>query len=114
MIVDLFTSYKNSKCSRFNSKYLYPSTEAVNWSNQANWLVPPIDIIPKCLKNLSTSGPTWIFMPPSWLSATFWPLPFENKNRFVNIIQDALYLPRTVLELGDYKGSFIGSKAFDS
>ena len=43
MTVDRFASYKNSKCSRFNSKYLCPSTEAVNafsqdWSKEANWL----------------------------------------------------------------------------
>ena len=40
-----------------------PSTEAVNassqdWSNEANWLVPPFYPLPKCLTHfaLSTSG----------------------------------------------------------
>ena len=57
MTVGRFASYKNSKCSRFNSKYLCPSTEAVNafsqdWSNAANWLVPPIYLLPKCRDTL--------------------------------------------------------------
>ena len=115
MTVDRFASYKNSKCSRFNSKYLCPSTEAVNafsqdWSNEANWLVPPIYLLPKCLTHfaLSTSGTTGILMLPCWPSATFWPLLFEKQNRFISIIQDALYLPGTVLEQGNYEPSFIG------
>ena len=116
MNVDRFASYKNSKCSRFNSKYLFPSTEAINafsqdWSNEANWLVPP-----KCLTHfaLSTSGTAGILMLPCWLSATFWPLLLEKQNRVINVIQDVVYLPSTVLEQGDYEGSFIGSKNFDS
>ena len=58
MIVDRFASYKNSKRSRFNSKHLCPSTEAENaisqdWLNQANWLVPPIYLLPKCLTHFA-------------------------------------------------------------
>ena len=72
MTADRFASYKHSKCSRFNSEYLCPpSTEAVkaffqDWSNEANWLVPPIYLIPKCLTYfaLSTSGITRILMLP--------------------------------------------------
>ena len=40
--------------------------------------------------------------------------PISKQNRFISIIQDVLYLPSTVLEQGNYKGSFIGSKNFDS
>ena len=105
MNIDRFGSYKNSKCSRFNSKYLCPSTEAVNafsqdWSNEANWLVPPIYLLPESLTHfaLSTSGTTRILMLPCWPSATFRPLLFEKQNRFINIIQDVLYFPSTVLE----------------
>ena len=121
MTVDRFASYKNSKCSRFNSKYLCPSTEAVNafsqdWSNEANWLVPPIYLSRKRLTHfaLSTSGTTGILMLPFWPSATFWPLLFEKQKRFLSIIHNVLYLPSTVLEQGDYEGPFIGSKNFDS
>ena len=71
MNVDHFASYKNSKSSRFNSKYLCPSTEAVNafsqdWSNDVNWLVPLIYLLPKCLTHFafSTSGTTGILMLP--------------------------------------------------
>ena len=54
MIVDHLASYKNSKFFRFNSKYLCPSTEAVNafsknWANEANWLVPQTYFTLKCL-----------------------------------------------------------------
>ena len=68
---DRFASYKNSKYSRFNSKYLCLSTYAVgsfseDWSNEANWLVPPIYFLPKCLTHfaLSTSETTGILMLP--------------------------------------------------
>ena len=57
---------------------------------------------------LSTSGTTGILMLPCWPSATFLPLLFEKENRFISIIQDALYLPGTVLEQGNYEPSFIG------
>ena len=97
MTVDRFASYKNSKCSVFNSKYLCPSTEAVNdfsqdLSNEANWLVSPIYLLPKCLTHfpLSTSGTTRISMLPCWPLALFWSLLFEKQSRFISIIQDRL------------------------
>ena len=110
MTIDRFASYKSSKCSRFNSKYLCPSTDAVNdWSNEANWLVTPIYLLPKCLIwNYNVS------MLPCWPSSTFWPLLFEKQKRFISIIQYVLYLSSTMLEQGDYEGSFIGSENFDS
>ena len=71
MNVNRFASYKNSKSSRFNSKYLCPSTEALNafsqdWSNDVNWLAPLIYLLPKCLTHfvLSTSGTIGIVMLP--------------------------------------------------
>ena len=57
-----FASYQNSKCSKFTSKYLCPSTQAVNafsqdWSNEANWMVPTIYRLPKCLTHFVLSPP---------------------------------------------------------
>ena len=81
MIADRSASRKNSKCSRFNSKYLCPSTKALNvfsqdWSKEANWLVPPklaVLLLPKCLTHfaLSTSGTTVNLILPCWPSPTF-------------------------------------------
>ena len=101
-------------CAHLQKQYVNAFSQ--DWSNEANWLVPPIYLLPKCLTHLalSTSGTTGILMLPCWPSATFWPLLFEKQNRFISIIQDVLYLPSTVLEQGDYEGSFIGSKNFDS
>ena len=53
-----FRIIQNSKCSRFNSKYLCPSAEAVkafslDWSNEANWLGPPIYLSFKYLKHFA-------------------------------------------------------------
>lgn len=119
--IDRFASSKNTKSPRFNSKYLCPSTEAVNafsqdWSEEKNWLVPPIYLIPKCLNHFSVSKPgtTGILIVPVWQSAAFWPLLFSKKGQFINIIKDWLYLPSHALELGDFKGSFIGSEKFNS
>ena len=39
---------------------------------------------------------------------------WKKKKRSISIIQDVLYWPSTVLEQGDYQGSFIGSKNFGS
>ena len=117
MTVDHFALYKNSKSSRFNSRYVCPSTEAVNtfsqdWSNEGKWLVSPIYLIPKCLTHftLERSGTTAILMLSCWSSATFWPLLFEKQNRFTDIIHEILYLPSAVLQQRDYDGFFIGSK----
>ena len=120
MTVDRFASYNNSKCYRFNAKYLCPSTEAVNtfsqdWSNETNWLVPPIYLLLKCLTQfaLSTSGTTGILscLVRHQLHSGLCYL----KNKIdLSIIQDVLYLPSTMLEQRDYEGSFIGLKNFDA
>ena len=52
-----------------------------DWSNEANWLVPPIYLLPKCLTYfaLSISGTAGILMLPCCPSATFWPFLVEKK-----------------------------------
>ena len=65
-----------------------PITEAANafpqvWSHKANWLGAPSYYIPK-----STSGTTEILMLSCWPSATFCPLLFEKRNRFISFNQD--------------------------
>ena len=125
-----FRIIQNSKCSRFNSKYLCPSAEAVkafslDWSNEANWLVPPIYLSFKYLKHfalvhLELKG-FWCYLVGHQLHSG---LSFSTKKQVYKdvfrmyysgcIIQDVLYLRSTVLEQGDYEGSFIGSKNFDS
>ena len=121
MTVDHFASYKNSKCSRFNSKYLCVSTDIVNnfcqdCSNEANWLVPPIYLKPKCLTGFALSACviTGIVMLPCWTSAKFWLRLFEKESRVLGIICDALYLPRTVVGQVDYDGSNIQIIIFKS
>ena len=55
--VDRFTNNLNRKLKCFNSKYYCPGTSCVNafmddWSNDLNWLCPPISSIGSVIRHL--------------------------------------------------------------
>ena len=54
--VDRFANLFNRKLPRFNSRFWNPECEAVdaftqNWSNENNWVVPPVKLIIRAIKH---------------------------------------------------------------
>ena len=56
---DCFASYYNSQLPHFNSKHASPRSSGVdsfaqNWSNDNNWLCPPVYLIVQTVRKLQT------------------------------------------------------------
>ena len=82
--IDRFASFKNEEVNRFNSRYWNPGTEAVNafsqdWSHDINLLVPPTNLVARCLKQVLQCKARGILVSPAWQSASFWPILFPGK-----------------------------------
>ena len=74
-----FADPNNRKAQRFNSRFYWPETEAVdaytqNWQNEVNWPVPPLYLIARTLKYLQLCKAVGIIVVPIWRSAYYWPL----------------------------------------
>ena len=117
--IDRFASFDNSKCERFNSKFLVPGTEAVDaftqdWRFDHNLLVPPVKHIVRVLNLIrSMSGIRAVLVAPLWTSAHFWPLLREGE-RFAHFVKDYISFENTsgILRLGKYKYSLLGSEKY--
>ena len=79
--VDRFASDINLKSKKFNSRYLCLETEGINafqldWSKEANLLVPPTYLVPRAMKHFikSLTKSKAILICPYWPSTPFWPL----------------------------------------
>ena len=97
-MIDRFADNKNFKTKVFNSKYWCSNTACVDafstsWQHENNYLVPPIHLIPKAIKQLRLSKAQVVLVDPFWPSAAFWPLLFNHQNpqslskRFQNLSQ---------------------------
>ena len=91
--VDRFADYENKKCDRFNSRFWNPGCEAVdaftqNWKNDNNYLVPPVQLIPRTIKHLEFCKGKGFLIVPEWRSAIFWPLLVNSNNQFKKGIVD--------------------------
>ena len=81
--VDRFANNLNRKLKCFNSKYHCPGTSHVNaftddWSNDLNWLCPPISSIGSVIRHLKLCKAKGTLLVPVWPSSYFWPLIFPN------------------------------------
>lgn len=96
---DRFADSRNKKVSFFNSKYFTPETSGVNafaydWSGYNNWLVPPINLVSKCIKHMQLCGAKGTLVVPKWKSAMFWPMLV---NKFTDTFE------RFILEFREYE-----------
>ena len=88
--VDRFASNYNSKCTRFNSRWWCPGTEAVDafsvrWSNTIGWYVPPPRLVAQVIAKMRRDVARGTLIVPVWFSAPFWPLLFpDGKATFVS------------------------------
>ena len=119
--VDRFASSTNAKCPRFNSLLWNPGSEQVNafsvsWAGENNWLVPPIFLISKAILHLLSCKAKGVIVAPCWPSAPFWPLLFVNKFVTRSYVTGVMYFdnPTGIFELGNYKGSLLGSDKYTS
>lgn len=93
IIIDRFANYQNTKVPRFNSKFWNPNSEAINcfsvsWSKERNLLVPPVHLVPRCLRHLLQCKAEGILITPAWASAAFWPLLFPQTGKCAAFILD--------------------------
>ena len=77
--VDRFASSYNKQVERFNSRFAYPGTEAmdaftVDWHGENNWWCPPPSLIPRVISHAETCKAQGTLVVPCWESAPFWPL----------------------------------------
>ena len=69
--MDRFADHKNSKTRRFNLKFFVLLTEGANafnfhLSNEINYIVPPIFLIPKVIKHLEKRRCKDVLVVPYW------------------------------------------------
>ena len=79
LTVDRFANERNKKLHRFNSRYFCPGTAHVNcftadWSDDNNWLCPPVSLIGSAIRHLRMCKGTGTLLVPFWESSYFWPL----------------------------------------
>lgn len=126
--IDRFARPENAKTARFNSKFFTPGSEGVDaltrdWSNENNFLVPPVTLIPKVLKYLNRTPTVGTLVIPLWKSSCFWSM---IRDEFYNwMFIDSVFVKKgcTVLTKHDnpiimlsrekYKGAIIAYR-FDS
>ena len=70
----MFGTHYNHLLGRFNSSICVPSTEGedlfrLNWAGENNWLVPPVNIIPRTINHVTACNGTLVA--PYWPSALF-------------------------------------------
>ena len=114
--VDRFADNNNKKVTRFNSKFYCPNTENVNafsvsWMGENNFLVPPVNLIPKVLKHIRESKAEGTLVVPYWPSASFWPLISKDSNTFENFVE-GYEVFNSGLKPGKYEKSFVTCKTF--
>ena len=83
--IDRFASANNTHCTRFNSRWLDPKTEAVDalarpWrvhpvtgALERSWLNPPWSELPDVIQKLREEGAAATVVAPCWASASWFP-----------------------------------------
>ncbi len=95
--IDRFATYYNCQTSRFNSRWWNPGTEAVDafsqdWSQDINWVVPPVNMIKKALDHCLNCRAVACFVVPVWKSSYFWSFIHSEKSGFAYFIWDVKFL----------------------
>ncbi|XP_033758108.1 uncharacterized protein LOC117340457 [Pecten maximus] len=90
--VDRFASDYNKKCTRFNSRWWCPGTEAIDaftvfWGRVNNWLVPPPRLVCKMLDKMKADQAYGTVVVPAWRSAAFWPVLCQG-DKFASFVKD--------------------------
>lgn len=100
LTTDRFADDKNTKLSRFNSKFYCPGTSGIDaftydWSNENNWLCPPVSLIGSCFRHLKLCKAKGTLLVPLWPSAYFWPIIYPNGKTMASFINDFIVLKQS-------------------
>jgi hypothetical protein len=115
-----FADNKNYKVAEFNSQFLTGiegvDAFAYDWSNDNNWLVPPIHYIPNVINHMLKYRCYGIFVVPKWKSALFWPCIVKNSGEFEWFVKDKIeyVYPRNFFKAGSHKESVFARSSFIS
>lgn len=118
---DRFADDKNKQIGTFNSQFWCPGTTGVdafayNWTNDNNWLVPPIYLIPKVLKHMIHCRARGTLVVPKWHSALFWPCLVDSTGNFHKYFIDFVEYakPKNFFVSGSHKDSVFAKSPFIS
>lgn len=88
--IDRFANMNNTKLPRYNSLYWDHRTSAIDAFTCNNWMVPPINLVSKCINHLVSCKAVGTLGVPKWPSAAFWPLLFKQNLEYVAYVKDVL------------------------
>lgn len=97
--IDRFAASYNTQLQRFNSRFWCPEAEAVdaftqNWSNETNWLCPPVSLIIPIIRHMSVCKAKGTLIVPRWPSAIFWPVLKTEPGKFAPFVKESFVLPK--------------------
>lgn len=95
--IDRLANSYNKKLERFNSLFWNPGSENVdcfcqNWSDENNWLVPPVILIIKTIKYLVSCKAKGTLIVPKWSSSPFWTFIFGKNLSYRGYVQEVIEL----------------------
>ena len=78
--------------------------------------VPSIFLIASVIKYMIACKGQGTLIGPCWTSAPFWHLLYKTKYQRYSYVKDILFIehPNEFLNVGNYKGSLLGSSKFKS
>ena len=65
----------------------------VNWSDENNWLCPPITLITRVIRHAQVCRAKATLIVPAWPSAAFWPILCPAGCEFACFVVEAYELP---------------------
>ncbi|CAC5421117.1 unnamed protein product [Mytilus coruscus] len=119
--IDRFASHLNTKLPRYNSLFWNATAEAIDaftqdWSQENNWLVPPIYLVLRVIKHVIACKESGTLIVPKWTSAVFWPYIFKKDLIYQDYVVDVLEFQKTegIFMQGSNEKSIFGSERFNS
>ena len=116
--VDRFASSSNTKTTLFSSLYWNSCALRVysfysDWSQDANWLLPPEPLASRVINHLVKCKVKGTLLVPKWTSP-FWPLIFEDGLEYKSYVTDDLEFTETerILEVGMNVNSIFARRNF--
>ncbi len=96
--IDRFADHKNCQLRRFNSRYCVPGTSGVDafaqdWSNENNWLVPPLFLVPQTIQHLRECHALGTIVIPKWTAQSYWPLLVNQSGNFQQFVTAHIEYP---------------------